>query len=365
MTRALPVLGCLVLLAAVAVAQQPAVQNGRVEPRKVSALERDVMALGKAATDPIWVGWRVPMIDGDRDLCSSWNTSNTSRGDYIESGTSGTITSPEARQFAAPTGPVPLEGGTSILVLMRFVDGRLERMRTLGGDCPIDAGGRTIHWIDAVTPADSLRFLDTLTRVDGPDSLNAITARRTLASSALSSIALHRDAGADVILERIAADRSDTSLRPTALRLLASNRGARGLATLERQLKTETSSDDRRALVSAIGASREPGVTGILKPLLRDGDAKVRAEAVSRYIVIGGPAVVSEALAIVNADPVDDVKTRAVSAMAQWPRGEGVPHLIALARTSKDPVVQKRAVSLLSSSRDPRAIAYLEELLKK
>ena len=91
MTRALPVLGCLVLLAAVAVAQQPAVQNGRVEPRKVSALERDVMALGKAATDPIWVGWRVPMIDGDRDLCSSWNTSNTSRGDYIESGSFGTM----------------------------------------------------------------------------------------------------------------------------------------------------------------------------------------------------------------------------------------------------------------------------------
>jgi hypothetical protein len=362
MTRALPVLGCLVLLAAVAVAQQPTVQNTRVEARKVSALERDIMALGGAATDPIWIGWREPMVDGDREMCSSWNTS---RGDYLESGVSGTIVTAEPRQFAAPTGPVPLESGASLLVLLRFVDGRLERIRTLGGDCPLDAGGRTLHWIDAVTPADSLRFLDGLTRVDGPDSVKAITARRTLASSALSSIALHRDAGADAILERVAADRADSSLRSTALRLLGSHRGARGLAALERQLKAETVSDDRRIIVSAIGASREPGVAGILKPLLRDADAKVRAEAVARYITAGGPAVASEALAIINADPADEVKTRAVSSIAAWPRGEGVPHLITLARTSRDAAVQKRAVSSLGNSRDPRAIAYLEELLKK
>jgi HEAT repeat protein len=361
MTRALPILGCLVLLAAVVVAQQPTVQNTRVESRKVSALERDVMALGGAATDPVWIGWRVPVVGGDRELCSSWNTS---RGDFIELNITGTITSSEPRQFAAPTGPVPLEGGASILVLLRFDDGRLERLRTVGGDCPIDAGGRTLHWIDAVAPADSLRFLDGLTRVDGPDSVKALTARRTLASSALSSIALHRDAGADTILERIAGDRNDT-LRASALRLLGSHRGARGFAALDRQLKGETDNENRRLIVSAIGASREPGVTGVLKPLLRDGDAKVRAEAVARYIVLGGPPVIAEALAIINADPVDDVKTRAVSSIAAWPRGEGIPHLIALARTTKDPVVQRRAVSSLSSSRDPRALAYLEELLKK
>lgn len=363
MSRALPVLGCLMLLAAVVVAQQPTVQNGRVETRKVSALERDVMAIGKAATDPIWIGWRAPMVDGDRNLCSSWDNS---RGDYIESGSYGTIMTSEARPpIAAPTGPVALEGGTQILVMMRFVDGRLERMRTLSGDCPIDAGGRTLHWIDGVVPADSVRFLDTLTRVDGPDSMNALTARRTVATQALSAIALHRDPAADAIVERIAADRGDTSLRSTALRLLGTHRGARGFAALDRSLKAETASDDRRMIVSAIAASREPGVAGTLKTLLRDGDAKVRAEATARYVALGGPAVIAEALGIINADPVEDVKNRAVGAIAQWPRGEGIPHLIALARTSKDPAVQKRAVSLLSSSRDPRALAYLEDILKK
>jgi hypothetical protein len=38
--------------------------------------------------------------------------------------------------------------------------------------------------------------------------------------------------------------------------------------------------------------------------------------------------------------------------------------LIQLARTSKDPEVKKQAVSLLSQSRDPRAVAYMEEILK-
>jgi HEAT repeat protein len=362
MTRALPIVGCLVLIATVAAAQQPVVQNGKLEPRRVAALERDVMAIGGAATDPVWVGWRVPMVDGDRDVCSFWNTM---RGDYLDSGISGTIYTREPRPFAPPSGPVPLEGGTGILVLMRFVDGRLERLRTLRDDCPIDAGGRTIHWLDGVTPADSLRFLDTLTRVDGPDSLKALATRRSVASSALSAIAYHRDAGADAILERLATDRSEASLRSTALSTLGRLRGARGLKALQAQLTTELTPEGRRQLITAIGQSREPGAMDTLRTLLRDTDAKVRAEAVARYGSLGGSAVANELLAIINSDPVDAVRMRATSALAGWPRGEGVPHLLTLARSSPHAGVRKEAAGALSRSSDPRAVAYMEELLKR
>ena len=373
MARVLPVLGCLVLLAAVVVAQQPTLQNGKVEARRVTALERDVAAIGGAATDPIWIGWRVPMIEGDREACSSFNDV---RGEYLESGMSGTIVTGEGhvmgvpgseprQPIAASSGPVQLEAGSALMVLMRYVDGKLERLRSLRADCPLDAGGRTLYWLDAVTAADSLRYLDTFTRLGGSDSIQALTTRRNLASRALSAIALHKDPGADAILERIADDRVETTLRSSALSLLATARGAQGLSVLQRQLKAETQPEPRRQLTSAIGQSREPGAVQVLRPLLKDPDPKVRAEAVYRYSTLAGPAVANEILALIESETVDNVRTRAVSSIAQWPRGEGIPQLVTLARSSKDPAVRKQAVSSLSNSRDPRAVAYMEELLKR
>jgi HEAT repeat protein len=45
--------------------------------------------------------------------------------------------------------------------------------------------------------------------------------------------------------------------------------------------------------------------------------------------------------------------------------GEGVPLLISLARTNKNPVVRKQAIFWLGESRDPRALDFLEEILTK
>jgi HEAT repeat protein len=259
---------------------------------------------------------------------------------------------------------VPIEAGSGLVMLVRVVEGKLERFRKLGDDCPIDAGGRTIHWLDGVTPAESLRYLDTLTRLDGP-SWMTLDARRTLARDALAAIALHRDAGADAILDRVATSTTDdTSMRTQAASLLGRYRGAHGFATLQQLVKAAMSVESRRALVSAIGQSREAGAVEALRALARDPDEKVRAEAAYRFAVRGGPAVATEVLAIVDGDAAEAVRHRAVSGIAQWPNAGGVPQLITLARSSRHPGVRKQAVSSLSSSRDPRAIAYLESLLK-
>jgi HEAT repeat protein len=63
-------------------------------------------------------------------------------------------------------------------------------------------------------------------------------------------------------------------------------------------------------------------------------------------------------------DPEREVKRRAVSALQQLPNGEGIPLLIQLARTSHNPEVRKQAMSSLAQSRDQRAIAFFEEVLK-
>ena len=60
-----------------------------------------------------------------------------------------------------------------------------------------------------------------------------------------------------------------------------------------------------------------------------------------------------------------EVRESAVFALSQRPREEGVPALIAVARSNKDPEIRKKALFWLGQSNDPRALDLFEELLTK
>jgi HEAT repeat protein len=60
-----------------------------------------------------------------------------------------------------------------------------------------------------------------------------------------------------------------------------------------------------------------------------------------------------------------DVREAAVFALSQRPHDEGVPALLATARTDKDAKIRRSAIFWLGQSDDPRALAYFEEVLAK
>jgi HEAT repeats len=60
-----------------------------------------------------------------------------------------------------------------------------------------------------------------------------------------------------------------------------------------------------------------------------------------------------------------EVREQAVFALSQRPGDEGVPALISVARTNKDPEIRKKALFWLGQSHDPRALDLFEELLTK
>ncbi len=60
-----------------------------------------------------------------------------------------------------------------------------------------------------------------------------------------------------------------------------------------------------------------------------------------------------------------DVKEQAIFALSQRPRDEGIPALVRVVRTSKDPALRKKALFWLGQSGDPRALQLIEELLAK
>ena len=359
----------LLVVASAASAQQPQIQNGKVEVRKDAAIDRAIASVPAAGPDqPAWVAWKAPMIDGDRDMCSWYGDRlGTTRGMYLDGDVvtvvGDTLVSHPRPQITAPTGPVPLEAGTNVVVLARVIEGRIERMRLVGDDCPMDAGGRTVYWLDAVTPAESLRYLTTLVRVSPPDR-GLYEHERTLASSALRAISYHRDAAADTILEQAATDHRDSTLKRQATTYLGSMRGARGASTLGKLLAAEQDVDARRHLIASLGQSREPAAVETLRGLLRDPEARVRSEAAYHYVVRGGAAALPEAQKLLASEPEISVKSRIISAIGRLPADTSIPALLQLAR-SDNAAVRKQATSALSQSKDPRAVAFMEAILKR
>ncbi len=59
------------------------------------------------------------------------------------------------------------------------------------------------------------------------------------------------------------------------------------------------------------------------------------------------------------------MKKRAVFALSQLPKDEGIPLLIKIAKTNRNPAVRKQAMFWLGQSKDPRALDFFAEVLVK
>jgi HEAT repeat protein len=68
---------------------------------------------------------------------------------------------------------------------------------------------------------------------------------------------------------------------------------------------------------------------------------------------------------VVADDPDAEVKEKAVFALSQLPRERAVTELIRVARTSRIPEVREKALFWLGQTKDPRALEYIEEILKR
>ncbi len=102
--------------------------------------------------------------------------------------------------------------------------------------------------------------------------------------------------------------------------------------------------------------------------LARDGSRQrgTRNQAVFWLGQAAGEAATKNLSALVGDNSVDqEVREAAVFALSQRPKEQGVPALIAVARTNRDPKIRKKALFWLGQSNDPRALDLFEELLTR
>lgn len=268
-----PLLGvALVLGAAVAAqAQTPRLSNGRLETHATTNIAKDVPALAATLSEPMWIGYAQPMIGGNHEMCDYWN---------------------DGRRLSQSTDPIRLEPADFFFVMFRVEEQQITRIRTYSANCPLDAGGKAVHWFNGVPVNDSISYMKTFM---GPN------ATRRFNDSAVTVVAL---------------------------------------------------TEGQRPLDELIALARD------------GGNVTTRGNALFWLAQRAGAKAVGQITAAIENDPDTKVKEKAVFALSQLPKDEGVPLLIQQARTHKNPAVRKQAMFWLGQSKDPRALKFFEEILR-
>jgi hypothetical protein len=346
----------LVLAAATAWAQPPRIANAKMEQRMaVAGLEREFRSLVAAASEPAWVGYAVPIVPGDRTMCCGyvgrgWDQGCGCRLEGTQAG--GTATQ----------APIKLEGPSEMLVLFRAEKAKVGKIRTFTPDCALDAGGLRFTWLSDVKAAESVALLQSLVQGDAAGTGRGDTPGR----SALAALALHRDAAADRSLEQLAAASQPLWLRKEAALWLGSARGRSGYDVLARIVPGDQSAEFRKQAVFALSVSPVPDAVDAMIRLARtDPSADVRGQSLFWLANKAGAKVIGTIAEALENDPETQVKERAVFALSQMPKDEGVPKLIEVAKNNKNPVVRRRAMFWLGQSKDPRALAFFEQILSR
>jgi hypothetical protein len=353
----------LLACAATAGAQQPRLTNAKQETRSAAAgLEKEFRAIVAAQNSPAWIAYGVPMIPGERWMCCGNFNDGYVRGGCcnLEGRETGVNISDSDR--AGSGGTVKLEGPQVLFVLFRVEQKQVQKIRTYSEDCQLDAGGLPFIWLSDVRPAESVALLTSF--VKGADVESG--SEKRIGNGALTAIVFQSDPAADRALESfIAADQPESLRRQTAF-WLGSARGKPGFEILKRMARQDPSDRVRDQVTFALSQSKEPGaVDEMIRMAREDSSTHVRSQALFWLGQKAGKKAVGAISDAIENDPNTEIKKKAVFALSQLPREEGVPMLIQVAKTNKNAEVRKQAMFWLGQSKDPRALDFFEEVLKK
>jgi hypothetical protein len=328
------------------------------------SLDRQMRAASARST-VAWVGYRAPMVAGPRQMCCydtiSGVTDNSVGGVCrLESGSGVTMNTGDVR--GRDGSRVVLESPTELVILARFENNAISRLRTFTPDCQIDAGGVSIAWLSNISPDDSVSWLSSIV-TSTPDTNDL---RERVGKTAIAAVALHNVPSADRALEGFVAPARPEWLRSDTAFWLGSTRGDAGARVLARMMTQDPSDKVRDKVAFALSVSKAPlALTTLLDAARNDRSTKVRGQALFWLAQKAGNQAMAAITGALENDPDTEVKKKAVFALSQLPKDEGVPKLIDVARNNRNPEVRKQAMFWLGQSKDPRALAFFEQVLLK
>jgi HEAT repeat protein len=357
------------LVSAVALgAQAPRISNGKIATQAAGTpFVQSFRSLVSAQPDASWIGYTVPIVDGERTMCCFGSGTTFVNGSIVMSDGSQCCGScrlepSEGASMATrrpQSGVVKLEGSDLMTVLVRVAERKVDRVRIFSEDCELDAGGRPVVWLENVRPADSIALLESFVAA-------AQERRDRVADSSIGAIALHADGSADAALDRLLAASQPSWVREKVPFWLGNARGRHGLDVLRKIVRDDASTEMRKKAIFGISQSKEPDAVNTLIDAARNSTTtSIRGEAIFWLGQKAGSKAAAAITERIEQDPDTEVKKKAVFALSQLPKDEGVPLLINVAKTNTNPAVRKQAMFWLGQSKDPRAIDFFAEILSK
>ncbi len=229
---------------------RPRLSNGRIEPHSTANLARDLRALASTLAEPAWVGYAQPMIDGEHQMCDFWN---------------------DGVRYSSSTDPIRLEPADFFFVLFRVENKEIVRIRAFSANCPLDAGGKAVHWFSSVPVADSVNFLKTFI---GP------SASRRLMDSATTSIALTEGEQPLNELITLAREGSTANVKGSALFWLAQRAGQKAVGTINAAIANDPDTEVKKKAVFALSQlPKDQGVPLLIEQARTNKNAAVRKQA--------------------------------------------------------------------------------------
>jgi HEAT repeat protein len=348
-----PIPAFIILIVASALqAQQPKVSdtNLRVEPitQNLAATIDRV----RHSADRLWMGYEVPALPGLRQsTCSDWSDSS-----QADDGCCGEYRLEDDHGVHHSNNDGPAKQNTYIL--LRFEKRDLFKVRTAEVGCRLNAGGVDFAWVTGVKPEESIAFLAGQVNQPSPSS--------KVLEGALLAISVHASPEATHALEQIASSTASRHTREQAAFWLGVQRGHDGFLALKSLEDKSTEPEFREKLTFDFAQNSDPAAQDELVRMAKsDPEAKVRGQALFWIAQKAGKRATLALTDAIQNDPETDVKKKAVFALSQLPKDESIPQLIHVADTNMNLAVRKEAFFWLGQSQDPRALAYLEQVLKR
>jgi len=342
----------LLAIATAMLAQQPKVSDTQFKAAPVEQSLSTTVDRVRHSSDQLWVGYEVPALPGTNlSSCSDWSDSS-----QTDDGCCGEF------RLEDDHGSHRRSNGQSaqnVYVLLRFDKGEVVKVRSVSAGCHLNAGGVNFDWITGVKPEESIAFLANL--------VNKQAEHSRAVEGALLAISFHAASEATRALEQIATSSAPEHTREQAAFWLGVQRGHDGFVALK-SLENKSPDDARfrEKLTFDFAQNSDPGAEDELLHMAKfDPDTKVRGQGLFWIAQKAGKRATAALNDAIQNDPETDVKKKAVFALSQLPKDESVPQLIHVADTNTNLTVRKEAFFWLGQSQDPRALAYLEQVLKK
>jgi hypothetical protein len=304
---------------------------------------------------PLWVGYEVQGLPRTHlSACSSWTGSSQVEdgccNEYRLEDTTDNLNTSDQKDSTNPT----------IYILLRIDHGAVERVRLAPAGCTLNAGGLPMEWLTDVQPEDSVVFLGQIA------AKHADERHDKMADESLVALSMHATPKATEVLASLAAPSNNAFLREKAAFWLGAQRGHDGFMALQQLIQKEQDPKLREKLAFDLSINRDPAATDeLIRMAKSDTDSGVRGQALFWLAQKAGKKAIGALRDSMENDPDFAVKKKAVFALSQLPKEESVPQLIQVADTNSNFGIRKEAIFWLGQTNDPRALAYLESVLKR